>query len=96
MQTRVKIEDKLLDKVARMPPQIGRKLLFWIEAVAHDGIEAVRKVPGYHYEGLRGKRAGQRSIRLNKAYRAIYIEVEGEPVVIEIIEVSKHKYSLKK
>jgi proteic killer suppression protein len=92
MQTRVKIEDKLLDKVARMPPQIGRKLAFWIEAVAHEGLEEVRKIPGYHDEPLRGDRAGQRSIRLNKAYRAIYIEVDGEPVVVEIIEVSKHKY----
>lgn len=92
MQTRVKIEDKLLDKVAKMPPQIGRKLAFWIEAVAHEGLEEVRKIPGYHDEPLRGDRAGQRSIRLNKAYRAIYIEVEGEPIVVEIIDVSKHKY----
>ena len=75
-----------------MPPMIGRKLAFWIEAVAHQGLKEVRKIPGYHDEPLRGKRAGQRSIRLNKAYRAIYVEVKGEPIVVEIIEVSKHQY----
>ena len=29
-------------------------------------------VPGYHDEPLKGHRAGQRSIRLSRAYRAIY------------------------
>ena len=92
MLTRVKIDEKILDKVAKMPPQIGRKLAFWIEAVAHQGLAQVRKTPGFHDEPLVANRLGQRSIRLNKAYRAIYIEIDGEPVVVEIIEVSKHKY----
>lgn len=92
MHTRVKISDKILKKVSTMPPMIGRKLAFWIEAVSHKGLKEVRKVPGYHDEPLKGKRLGQRSIRLNKAYRAIYVEMKGEPVIVEIIEVSKHKY----
>lgn len=75
-----------------MPPMIGRKLAFWIEDVSHKGLKEVRKVPGYHDEPLKGKRLGQRSIRLNKAYRAIYVETKGDPVIVDIIEVSKHKY----
>ncbi len=92
MQTRVKIPEKILRKIAGMPPMIGRKLAFWAEDVAHRGLQEVRKIPGYHDEPLKGKRFGQRSIRLNKAYRAIYIETKGEPVIVEIIDVSKHKY----
>lgn len=45
----------------------------WIHAVGCYGLREVRKIKGYHDELLKGKRAGQYSIRLNKAYRAIYI-----------------------
>ncbi len=49
-----------------------------IEDVGHRGLSEVRKIPGYHDEPLKGKRKGQRSIRLNIAYRAIYaINKEG-------------------
>jgi plasmid maintenance system killer protein len=44
-------------------------------------------------ESLKGKRAGQRSIRLSQAYRAIYkILKDGKIQFIEIIEVNKHDY----
>jgi proteic killer suppression protein len=42
---------------------------------------------------LRGDRKGQRSIRLNKAYRAFYVETENKDIhLISIIEVNKHEY----
>ena len=57
------------------------------------GISKVRTIPGFHDEPLKGNREGQRSIRLNKAYRAIYIENEKKEVtIISIIEVNKHDY----
>ncbi len=38
-------------------------------------------------------RQGQRSVRLNRAYRAIYVEHEtGEVELIEVLEVNKHEY----
>jgi proteic killer suppression protein len=53
----------------------------------------MRKCKGFHDEPLKGKRQGQRSVRLNKAYRAIYVEHEtGEVELIEVLEVSKHEY----
>jgi len=53
----------------------------------------VRKISGYHDEPLHGNRIGQRSIRLNKSYRAIYTELDsGEIHFIEIVEVNKHDY----
>lgn len=57
------------------------------------GLAEVRKLSGYHDEPLKGTRKGQRSIRLNRAYRAIYIEhKDGKIQIVEVIEVSKHEY----
>jgi toxin HigB-1 len=52
-----------------------------------------RKSPGWHDEPLLGKRKGQRSIRLNKQWRAIYvIKDDGAIEFVEIIEVTPHDY----
>ncbi len=54
-----------------------------------EGLEEACKVSGFHDELLGEKRAGQRSIRPSKAYRAIY-RVDDSGAVVE--EVSKHDY----
>ncbi len=57
------------------------------------GLVEVRKLSRYHDEPLKGTRKGQMSIRLNRAYRAIYIEhKDGKIQIVEVIEVSKHEY----
>lgn len=72
---------------------IAIKLYEWIEAVSADGLNEVRKISGYHDEPLQGKRKGQRSIRLSKSYRAIYVITdEGKMEFAEVIEVNKHDY----
>lgn len=77
----------------KVPHYIAIKLYEWIEAVAHDGLLEVRKVPGFHDEPLKGKRKGQRSIRLSKSYRAIYeMGRDGSMQIVEIVEVNKHDY----
>lgn len=79
--------------IVKVPIYIKEKLLLWVDSVERQGISKIRKIPGYHDEPLKGERSGQRSIRLNKAYRAIYIENEQkEIVIISIIEVNKHEY----
>ena len=76
-----------------LPKHIVAKLAAWIDAVGHYGLSEVRKIPGFHDEPLKGDRKGQRSIRLSKAYRAIYvINKNGQMEVVEIIEVNKHDY----
>lgn len=78
-------------QIKRLPLHIHESLLHWITSVERYGLRAVRKTSGYHDESLKGNREGQRSIRLNKAYRAIYVEsVEGVEIII--IEVNKHEY----
>jgi len=82
--------DKSLD---RLPEFIQQKFRAWVVAVERDGMQAVRQLKGFHDEPLRGNRAGQRSVRLNLAYRVIYIEGrDGSILIAEVIEVNKHEY----
>lgn len=81
------------DDLQKVPQYIKEKLLIWVDSVERMGIKTIRKIPGYHDESLKGQRKGQRSIRLNRAYWAIYVENEQkEIVIISIIEVNKHEY----
>ena len=88
------LSEKAKRNLKKVPSYIAINLFEWIEAVSHDGILEVRKIPGLHDEPLKGKqRKGQRSIRLSKAYRAIYtIVTHGQMEIVEIIEVNKHDY----
>lgn len=79
--------------LTKVPVYIVRKLMLWVDNVENAGLGEVRKIPGYHDELLKGNRAGQRSIRLSKAYRAIYIiGQEGKVEIVNVLEVSKHDY----
>jgi hypothetical protein len=68
-----------------------------VAAVEDQGLEEVRRIPGYHDEPLRGDRAGQRSIRLSRSYRAFYIvchrqEEDQTLEFVSVEEVNKHDY----
>ena len=79
--------------VRKLPRNIQEALLTWITQVSTQGLASCRKIPGYHDGPLSGDRKGQRSVRLNRAYRAIYIQnKDGEIELVTIIEVNKHKY----
>jgi proteic killer suppression protein len=77
----------------RVPEYIAEKLKLWIFLVETNGLELTRKIGGYHDEPLRGSRHNQRSIRLNRAYRAIYvIRSDGVIDFVSLEEVHKHEY----
>ena len=64
-----------------------------MDLVTVTGLEEVRKIPGWHDEPLVGPRRGTRSIRLNKAYRAIYrVLRDREAELVSVEEVTKHDY----
>lgn len=72
---------------------VGEKLSHWVYLVMEMGLEEVRKIPGFHDEPLVGRRRGMRSIRLSRAYRAMYRVVrERDVATVSIEEVSKHGY----
>jgi proteic killer suppression protein len=92
MIRRVEITRLAAKQLRKVPRHIVNNLMLWVTAVEHDGLEEVRKVPGYHDEPLKGERFGQRSIRLSRAYRAIY-EIKGDTAeFVSIEEVGKHDY----
>jgi proteic killer suppression protein len=77
----------------KVPAYILDKFEGWVKAVEREGLRQVQRIPGYHDEPLKGKRSVQRSIRLNKAYRAVYIlKNKKEIEFLWVEEVNKHEY----
>ena len=79
----------------KLPSHIATRLLAWIEDIKEVGLQETRKTKGYHDKPLKGRRKGQRSIRLNRSYRAIYTEHDNGQLElnhVEIKEVNKHEY----
>ncbi len=91
--TRVELTKAAQNNINKVPRFIRNKLLLWVDAVEKLGIRKARNIPGFHDEPLKGNLKGQRSIRLNKAYRAIYSENQHKNIrIITIIRVNKHEY----
>lgn len=80
-------------QLKKIPEHIKVKFDAWCDLLEYMGLRESRKYKGLHDEPLKGKRQGQRSVRLSKSYRAIYIELNNEEYeIIEVIEVNKHEY----
>jgi len=93
MIKRVTLSRLAQKQLRKVPRQIAAKLRIWVDAVHGEGLEAVRKIPGYHDEPLKGKRKGERSIRLSRLWRAIYIIGEDDGVeFVSVEEVTPHDY----
>ena len=93
MIRRVDLSRLAKKQLKKLPRHIVENLTAWVDDVENRGLEEVRKIPGYHDEPLVGDRLGQRSIRLSRAYRAIYIiKADGEIEFVSVEEVSKHDY----
>jgi len=87
------ISIKALKNLKKAPGYIQEKFRSWLVAVDKAGLAETRKRPGWHDEPLKGRRKGQRSIRLNKQWRAIYaLDKNGKVELIEILEVTPHDY----
>jgi proteic killer suppression protein len=88
----VVISEGAKKQLRKVPMHIVDKLLGWIRLVEEHGLEEIRKISGYHDEPLKGDRKGQHSIRLSRAYRAIYAVVDSAASFVSVKEVHKHKY----
>lgn len=93
MITKVILSKLAQKQLKKLPRHIVENLASWVDDVENVGLLEVRKILGYHDEPLHGDRRGQRSIRLSKAYRAIYILKENNKIeFVSIEEVTKHDY----
>lgn len=92
MIRRVEFSRRARKQLPKVPAHIRAKLHLWVLTVETDGLEYVRRVPGYHDEPLQGRRFGQRSVRLSASWRAIY-EIRTETVeFVSVEEVTNHDY----
>jgi proteic killer suppression protein len=92
-KTRVEYGREVAASLDRMPFYVHLRFKNWLADIELKGLDEARKRPGYHDEPLKGRRIGQRSVRLNRAYRVIYMELRGELIVIvRVLEVTKHDY----
>lgn len=80
-------------KLKKLPKPIVAAFYTWVQTVEMEGLRKTRTLPGYHDEPLKGDRKGQRSVRLNRAYRVIYEETTtGNLILVTVQEVNKHDY----
>jgi len=88
----VVLSKKAEKDLQKVPLFILDKFSFWVDSITEIGLHETSKAKGFHDEPLKGKRKGQRSIRLNKAYRAIYKLSLEKIEFVEVLEVNKHDY----
>ncbi len=80
-------------QLRKVPRHVMVKLKAWVVIVEKQGLEEARRIPGFHDEPLSGSLYGKRSIRLSKAYRAIYeIQNDASGALASIKEVTNHEY----
>lgn len=80
-------------QLKKVPSFIKEAVAIWVASAESEGLTEIRKAKGYHDELLKGTRKGQRSVRLNRAYRLIYTENNsGIVTIILLLEVHKHEY----
>jgi plasmid maintenance system killer protein len=76
----------------KTPKPIVIKFQKWVYDIEQFGLEEVRKVRGWHDHTLKGDRAGQRAIYLNKQWHAVYVIDGTEIKIVRVIEVHPHAY----
>jgi toxin HigB-1 len=93
LSTIVLVLKKASKVLLKTPPQVQQKFALWQIKLETDGLRETRKISGFHDEPLKGTRFGERSVRLNSFWRAIYVERKGGSMeIIEVIEVTPHAY----
>jgi len=89
MQYRVFLSKQAEKDILKVPDYIAIKLQAWVDDVEERGLPEASRSPGFHDEPLSGELRGLRSIRLSRAYRALYRK---EMFNVYILEVHKHAY----
>ena len=85
---RTRAAQKAIDK---LQPHVRRKYTLWLAIVRQQGPHGLRAIPGSNDEALGGNRAGQRSSRLNDAWRVIYT-VYADIITVAVEDVTHHDY----
>lgn len=81
-------------QLTKLPADVLKRYEKWKDIVELSGPSGLRLIRGFRDEALRGDWKGHRSSRLNQQYRVIY-RVEGDHLLIEVVEVNPHDYRRK-
>jgi proteic killer suppression protein len=74
-------------KSQRLAADLGRRAFKKLAILnASVTLDNLRVPPGNHLEALRGKRAGQHSIRINDQYRVCFVWRDGNAFDVEITD----------
>lgn len=85
--------NKARKDLKRTPKHIQAKFFVWISTIETHGLRYTQTLKGYHDEPLKGQRKGERSVRLNIQWRAIYRILKNDQVeLVEVLEVNPHEY----
>ena len=75
------------ERVRRYPGELQRTMLRKLVVVdAAEALDDLRVPPGNRLEKLRGKRAGQHSIRINDQWRICFRWEDGDAHEVEIVD----------
>lgn len=88
----VRISEQAVKELRKLPKEMRDAFWVFVNIVEKEGLREVSRSRGYGLENLTGKRMGQKSVRLNRAYRVIFIVVAGEVQIVHVLTVNKHKY----
>lgn len=74
-------------RVADLPPDIQRAAMRKLK-ILHNAISLndLRIPPGNRLEALKGDRAGQHSIRINRQWRICFVWLDGNADLVEIVD----------
>ena len=86
------IDYKFKKEIDKLPIQCKKKYAVFKYVSEFSGLLGLSKYPGFNLEMLKGTLKGAYSIRLNIAYRVLFIINETRKI-IEVIEISKHEYN---
>ena len=88
-------EHRRIEKqLSKTPLEIQKRYEKWKDIVELSGPSGLRMVRGLRDEALRGEWKGYRSSRLSQHYRVVYA-VEGDRLIVQVVEVSPHDYRRK-
>jgi addiction module RelE/StbE family toxin len=88
-------EHRRIDKqLAKAPMEVQKRYEKWKDILEISGPGGLKMIRGFRDESLRGEWKGYRSSRLNQQYRVIYA-VEGDRLVVQVVEVTSHDYRRK-
>ncbi len=84
-------DKKVVKTLNKLDKSIRAAYSAWKAIVSNHGFGGLRKVKGFHFEKLKGKRKGLNSCRLNKGYRVFFKKINNV-FVVEVVEINKHDY----